>query len=230
MRAVLFDLDGTLLDIRLGDFIRRYFRALADSASGRYGGLDLAAAVSASTEGMMAPHPGVTNRDTFYADFLERTGIDLGQDWPFFESFYREVFPTLREDATPSKGARRALETARARGLRVAVATNPIFPRIAVHHRLAWAGIDLGEVDVITTYETMHACKPDPAYFRETAEMLEVEPAECLMVGDDRFLDLAAADVGMRTFYVGPDEDARADYRGSLDDLAALLVMITSTR
>ncbi len=33
--------------------------------------------------------------------------------------------------------------------------------------------------------------------------MLGVAPATCLMVGDDRALDMPAADLGMRTFYVG---------------------------
>jgi FMN phosphatase YigB (HAD superfamily) len=228
MRAVLFDLDGTLLDIQLGEFIGRYFSALASSASDRYGELDLVAAVRASTEAMMAVHAGITNRDAFYADFLDRTAIDLGRDWPFFEAFYRDVFPSLREGARPSKGARRSLETARELDLRTAVATNPIFPRLAVHHRLGWAGIDPAEVDIITTYEEMHACKPHASYFRETAAMLGVNPSECLMVGDDRYLDLAASDVGMRTFYVGSEADARADFRGDLDDLADLLRRLTA--
>jgi len=46
------------------------------------------------------------------------------------------------------------------------------------------------------------------------------------MVGDDRALDMPAADVGMRTYYVGADESAPADMRGSLDELADLLPRI----
>jgi len=47
------------------------------------------------------------------------------------------------------------------------------------------------------------------------------------MVGDDRSLDMAAADVGMRTYYVGPDERAHADWRGGLVEFAALLPRLT---
>jgi HAD superfamily hydrolase (TIGR01509 family) len=223
MRAILFDLDGTLLDIELQTFIPRYFSALARTAGDRYDGVDLVAGISASTGAMMTPHPGSTNREAFYTDFQRRTGIDLAEDWHFFERFYEDVFPTLKHDASPRKGARRALETARGLGLRVAIATNPIFPAIAVRHRLAWAGLSEEHVDLVTAYENMHACKPDPAYYRETADMLGVETAACLMVGDDRHLDLPAADVGMRTFYVGENPGAPADYCGDLDDLTELM-------
>jgi FMN phosphatase YigB (HAD superfamily) len=223
MHGILFDLDGTLLDIDLGRFIPTYFSALARAAGDRYEGVDLIAGISASTEAMTRPHPGATNRDAFYADFISRTGIDLAKDRHFFERFYEEVFPTLRHDARPRDGARRAVETARGLGLRVAIATNPIFPAAAVRHRLTWAGLSEDDVDVVTTYENMHACKPAPAYFRETAAMLDVEASDCLMVGDDRYLDLPAADVGMRTFYVGTHPDAQADWWGDLDGLSELM-------
>jgi FMN phosphatase YigB (HAD superfamily) len=108
-------------------------------------------------------------------------------------------------------------------GLAVGIATNPIFPRIAVEHRLSWAGLGDLEFGVVTAYEEMYACKPHPDYYRQTATMLGVSPTECLMVGDDRALDMPAADVGMRTFYVGDDPDAPADLRGDLEGLAELL-------
>jgi FMN phosphatase YigB (HAD superfamily) len=71
----------------------------------------------------------------------------------------------------------------------------------------------------------MTACKPSPEFFREVAAMLSVETSECLMVGDDPLLDLSAADVGMRTFYVGVSAGV-ADYRGDLHDLARQLPAI----
>lgn len=226
MRAVLFDLDGTLLDIDLDGFLRRYFSALEVAAAGidAPGGPSATMrAIKESTGAMMQPHAGVTNEDVFYGDFRERTGVDLTAQWHVFEQFYVDVFPTLRGDSDASPGARAAIETARSLGLHVAIATNPIFPRVAVEHRLAWAGLDDLDLEIITSYENMTSCKPAPDYYRQTAEMVGVEPMECLMVGDDRFLDMPAADTGMRTFYVGPDPAAEAHYRGDLLELATLL-------
>jgi FMN phosphatase YigB (HAD superfamily) len=223
VRGILFDMDGTLLEIDLAAFLGRYFAALGTATAAEFPGVDIMPAILASTSAMQEKHPGRTNRDVFHEDFLARTGVDLDEHWSVFERFYEEVFPTLRDGEGPRAGARDAVETAQALGLKVAIATNPIFPQSAQRTRLAWAGLDDLDLPVVTSYEHLHACKPDPAYFMETAELIGADPPKCVMVGDDRSLDLAAADVGMRTFYVGPDPRARADWRGDLVDLAALL-------
>ncbi|MBS3957427.1 MAG: HAD family hydrolase [Clostridiales bacterium] len=234
MQGILFDLDGTLLDIDLRSFIGRYFIALSN-AMRRIGpqhgtGESLMRAVHEATEAMMLPHPGTTNQERFNQEFERLTGVDLNEYRDVFDQFYDEEFPALRDGYGPMRGAHTALQTSRELGLRIAVATNPLFPRRAVEHRLAWAGLDGFEFDVVTSYETMHACKPYAEYFRQTAEALGVEPTSCLMVGDDRVLDLPASDVGMKTYYVGTDPDAPADYRGDLETLAITLPFLIERR
>lgn len=233
MRGILFDLDGTLLDIDLRGFLDRYFRALAVASEPLLGnGLDgdtLMGAIQSATGRMMESHPGRTNHAVFADGFNAATGLDFDQSWPVYERFYAEVFPGLRGGSGPAPGARDVVETALALGLRVAIATNPIFPREAVDHRLAWAGLDGLDLTTVTSYETMTACKPHPEYFTQTAALLGLEPGDCMMVGDDRYLDMPAADTGMKTFYVGPSPDAVADYRGTLTDLAGLLPRIAAT-
>lgn len=223
MNGILFDMDGTLLDIDLGSFLRRYFAGLGRIAAVSFPGIDVLPAILASTTTMQETHPGRTNREVFYADFRARTGLDLEEHWPVFERFYQEVFPTLHDSEGPHAGARLVVETALGLGMRVAIATNPIFPQVAQRTRLGWAGLDDLDLPVVTSYEHMHACKPDPAYFLETAALIGADPRACIMVGDDRSLDLAAGDVGMHTFYVGGEAGAHADWSGSLTDLAALL-------
>lgn len=227
MRAVLFDLDGTLLDLDLGVFLDRYFAALERAAAPLLphvrGNTVVMPAIHAAVRAMMLPHQGETNESVFYRQFHALTGVDLSIHWPVFGEFYANVFPTLGDSAAPTAGARRAVSTALDLGLKVAIATNPIFPREAVDCRLAWAGLADVPVHLITTYEIMEACKPHADYYLQTARLLDVAPGECLMVGDDRALDLPAADVGMLTFYVGDDVDAAADMHGDLEALADLL-------
>lgn len=223
LRGVLFDLDGTLLDVDLDAFLRRYFLALGSVASPHFPGVAFMPALLASTSAMQRPHPGRTNKEIFDADFLERTGFDVAANHEVFDDFYRDVFPTLGDGYGPAPGARQAVEAAKALGLKTAIATQPIFPVAAIRHRLAWAGLGDVRFDAVTTYETMLACKPQPAYFEQTAAMIGCTPEQCLMVGDDRNIDMPAADAGMRTFYVGDDAEAPADHRGTLTDLAHLL-------
>lgn len=232
IRGVLFDLDGTLLDIDLQRFLGRYFAGLREAtlayASGEQADL-IMEAVQSGTRAMMDAHPGITNARAFADEFETVCGMPFESVRHVYDTFYNDVFPTLADSATCVAGALRVIETAGALGLRIAIATNPIFPRAAVEHRLAWAGLADAELDVITTYEEMLATKPHPEYFSQTAALIGVEPCDCLMVGDDRYLDMPAADIGMRTFYVGTDAEAFADYRGTLDDLADLLPRLAST-
>lgn len=232
LRAVLFDLDGTLLRINLERFLGRYFAALRNVAAGHADDKQTDAimdAIQAAVRAMCEPHPDVTNEGVFAREFERLSGIVLADVWPAYERFYAEVFPSLADGAGPALGARSAVETALGLGLPVAVATNPIFPRAAVLHRLAWAELDDVRFTAITSYEDMVACKPHGAYFRQVAESLGVDPTECIMVGDDRYLDMPAADIGMRTFYVGTDENTATDYRGTLEDFAALLPRLVVT-
>jgi FMN phosphatase YigB (HAD superfamily) len=227
MRGVLFDLDGTLLDVELHEFLSRYFHALSDAVASSFPGIPLVPSVLASTEAMQSPHPGLTNREAFFRDFRERTGVDLEEHWPIFESFYRDVFPKLGAGYAPRAGAREAVEAARALGWRVAVATQPIFPLMAIEHRLRWAGLADVAFDAITSYETMKACKPDPAYFEQVCCMIGCEPLDCVMVGDDAEIDMPAGHLGIRTFFVGRGA-ADSDARGTLADLPAFFAHLDS--
>jgi FMN phosphatase YigB (HAD superfamily) len=227
VQGILFDLDGTLLDIDLASFLDRYFSALARAMAPLTDGQEtLQAAMKAlnvATYAMMLPHPGRTNQDVFTEEFRALTGIDIEVNASVFARFYAEEFPLLGDGYGPAPGARDAVEAALSLGLRVAVATNPIFPLAAVEHRIAWAGLSDLPVHAVTTYETMHACKPLPSYFTETAERIGAAPERCLMVGDDHELDLPAAATGMKTYYVGPESEVDADFIGDLHGLVEAL-------
>ncbi|MBU4556776.1 MAG: HAD family hydrolase [Actinobacteria bacterium] len=232
LKAVLFDLDGTLLDINIEAFLGTYFAALSGALAEVFDNDEdlrqAMRAVSDATGSMMRPHEERTNRQVFYAEFESQTGVDLASHSDLLERFYRDVFPTLNAGIAPASGGLESIAAARECGLRIAVATNPIFPRAAILHRMAWAGVFPDQVDVITDFDLMHATKPHPAYFRETAALLGVDPTDCLMVGDDRVLDLSAADVGMRTFHVSEDSDAAANYAGTMNDVPAMIRRLCS--
>lgn len=227
MKGILFDLDGTLLDIDIEAFLPRYFAALGEAVRQMVAEDEGHAAamkgIYDATGAMMRPHPGTTNREIFNEEYLRVTGIDIECHASLFDAFYEEVFPSLGDGMRGREGAVEAVDEAIRCGMRVAIATNPIFPLRAIEHRLAWAGIDASKVDLITSYENMRATKPHADYYRQVCHSLGLAPTECLMVGDDRALDLPAADIGIRTFYVGSDADAPADYRGDMVDLAALI-------
>ncbi len=228
LRAVLFDLDGTLLDIDLESFLRDYFSLLGPALSALSKDLTPEAALAGVLEGtsaMSRPHPGHTNAEVFEQTFERLTGVVLSEPeaGAAIERFYRETFPALGAQCRPRSGAASAVNAARSAGFATAVATNPIFPEVAILERLSWTELPAEHFVAITTYEKMYACKPSASYFRQVAEMTGFAAHECLMVGDDPILDMSAADAGMKTFYVGEGAHPAADWSGSLDDLAGLL-------
>lgn len=229
LAGVLFDLDGTLLDIDIEEFLQRYFHALSPAVAEILGthdephaGLE---AVLSGTRAMWQPHFGRTNKAVFDEHFLQLTGVDIAQKpaADVLARFYAEEFPRLRGSIGSMPGARACVARALDLGLKVAIATNPIFPRAAILERMRWADLEDLPVHVVTSYEDMFATKPLAAYFVQTAEMLGIAPSRALMVGDDRALDMAASDVGMYTYYVGKDDPPPVDYSGDLFELAGLL-------
>ena len=88
----------------------------------------------------------------------------------------------------------------KAAGYRVLLATNPIFPAIATESRIRWAGLEPEDFALYTTYENACRCKPNPDYYRDILSSMELDGAECLMVGNDATEDTAAELAGMQVF------------------------------
>lgn len=227
MKAVLLDLDGTLLDIDLGRFLSEYFGALSP-VIGELTGLsanDAVNAVRTATDEMTSLHGDPSNEAAFNRRFLEITGTDLsdGDAAAGITAFYDGPYTALGADYRPREAAHDLVAAARNAGLAVAVATNPIFPRVAIEHRIRWAGFSPDDFDLVTSYEWSRAAKPHPEFFIQIADALGVRRSDCLMVGDDPVLDMAAADVGMRTFFVGRGTAPACDWSGGLADVAGLI-------
>ncbi|MFN2166026.1 MAG: HAD family hydrolase, partial [Anaerolineae bacterium] len=113
--------------------------------------------------------------------------------------------------------------------LDVVIATNPLFPALAVQHRMAWAGVADFAYDLVTSYENSRAIKPNLLYFEQILETLGRRPEDCLVVGDED-MDMVAAHLGCRTFLVPGSRTnlspstPKPTYEGSLGDVGALLV------
>ena len=194
--TVLFDLDGTLLPMEMETFMEAYFRSLCAWFPG-YPPDDLVRWVWDGTRAMAVNDGSRTNREAFAAAFTAASGIDYWENEPSFLAYYREGFQACARVCPITDRSRRLVEALQGKGYLVAVATNPLFPRIATESRLRWLGLDPASFPLVTTYENSRFCKPNPAYYREVCRTLGQRPERCLMVGNDVREDLAARQVGM---------------------------------
>lgn len=225
--AVLFDLDGTLLQIDMEIFLQHYFRKMAELANmlGYGEGKGLVKQVWDSTEVMIADkNPAVTNEKAFMLHFYQNWPYPPEEFNQFFDRYYSVCFPLLHKYCQPFPGIPEMMDYIMKKNIKVVIATNPVFPYAALQNRIEWAGLGHHQFELVTSYELMHFCKPHTEYYEEIAEKIGVRPEKCLMVGNDTGEDLPAGRIGMKTFLVedmlidkGSGDDP--DWRGKIPDL-----------
>lgn len=221
IKAILFDLDGTLTLMDQEEFMKNYIGLLAPRFKQYISPDKFAKQLNRSTEVMIKqPQEGKTNLQTFFADFTKATGLTYHTLWPVFEAFYTTDFPALRLLVKLNPHGKEAVETALQNGYTVAIAANPVMPLLAIEERIRWAELTPQIFSVIPSIESFHYCKPHTGFYAELAENLGLQPSECLMVGNHPVEDVAAQKIGMQTFYVGePVEGIQTTYQGDISDL-----------
>ena len=201
IRAVWFDLDGTLLPMVQEDFVKAYFGALAAKlAPHGYDPKKLVQAIWTGTGAMIKNDGSCPNEKRFWDSFAGAFGERVYEDASVLDAFYEKEFDGVQKVCGYTPKAAEAIKIVKDAGLRVSLATNPIFPAVATKKRIAWAGLDISDFELVTTYENSSHCKPNPAYYQDILNTLGLNADEVLMVGNDVGEDMIAATLGMRVF------------------------------
>ena len=199
--AILFDLDGTLLPMDQDVFLKSYLGSLSKKlAPAGYDPKALVSAIWQGTGAMINNNGDTTNETAFWNEFSELFGKDSVKDIPIFEDFYRNEFQNVRDVCGYTPESAKLVRELKEKGIRVALATNPIFPEIATVSRVRWAGLEIDEFELYTTYENSFHCKPNPEYYRDILRQMKLEAEEALMVGNDVSDDMSAEKLGMKVF------------------------------
>lgn len=227
--TLLFDLDGTLVDLRpTGLRIRFMIRAFL-RFFGAIPSWQIPRAFSQAMHNLQNNTSEKTNYEEFVdtlasyskagpAEIERRTRLLISEDFSRFSSSF-----------IPIPDAYETLLLARKLGYRVVLATNPVWPIDAILMRISWGGLHLFPFDFISHSEIMTRAKPSPEYYEQLLDMLATSPDDCLMIGNDPVKDLPAREAGIRTFLLERPEmkvnwteiakDPRLDGWGSLPDL-----------
>lgn len=206
VKVVLFDLDGTLLPMDQETFIKEYLGGLVQKLVPHGYNPDLVVkAVYAGMKAMTTNDGSCTNEVAFWTAFTGILGENVREDMPIFDDFYRNEFQNVKNICGFLPDAAQTVRKLKELGYRVALATTPMFPSIATESRIRWAGLELEDFEIFTTYENYHFCKPNLNYYREVVERLGVKPEECLMVGNDVGEDMVTEELGMKVFLMPAD-------------------------
>ena len=230
IKAILFDLDGTLLPMVQEQFIAAYFGELVKKLMPY--GFDkdaLIGGIWSGTKAMVKNDGSVINEKRFWDDFTGLFGEKAKTAKPLLDDFYANEFQRAASSCGFDPDAKPVIDALKKAGYRLILATNPIFPAVATLSRISWAGLSASDFEHITTYENAHYCKPNPAYYKEILSECGLAPEECLMVGNDVDEDMIAKELGMQVFLLPRclinkvQKDISEYPSGDLKDLMAYL-------
>lgn len=229
-KAILFDLDGTLLPMDLQEFIKAYFSLLGRKMvghgydpelfkKGMWGGVNAALA----NDGTM------TNEERFWSVMNACMQKECREDEAIFEEFYHNEYHQAKAVCGLNPLAKKAVELAHQKAEKVILATSPLYPAIAVQGRVEWAGLKMEDFDLVTTYDSERYCKPNPDYYRDIVGRLGLKPEECVMIGNDEKEDMwGAGQAGIEGYLVTDDliPSAEHPYAGARGTFAEMLAWL----
>jgi FMN phosphatase YigB (HAD superfamily) len=231
IKAILFDLDKTLLEINLDEFIPQYLNLLAESVAPlKIRSKKFISKILKASKAVERNNGHITNEEVYAKNFFPIEGYSREEIKPFFDDFYKNSFYKLKKCARRKPEAREVVQAAFDKGYDLVIATMPVLPRTAIEQRLEWAGVADFPYRLITSIENSCATKSliHLIYYEQIVNRLGYSAENCLMVGDEDH-DIIAGRLGMKTFLItdnnkklGP-EIPDPTFKGTLSDLIPLL-------
>lgn len=219
IRAVLFDMGGTLLDMR--DFL-----ALEEFATRAGLGVD-ADTLAHWTAEMTRENDRLGEKwsdEEYWRKVLEGAAgktISENQWNVFYQATSTHQFP-----AHLFSDVRICLDELKGNRLQLGVVTNYISEQSA-RELLAREGV-LGYFETVVASGTERVAKPDPRIFQRGVERLKVQPPETLYVGDKPFTDVRAAErAGLRGLWLHRDGTGYGEDPPEITSLAEVPIWIT---
>jgi FMN phosphatase YigB (HAD superfamily) len=200
LRAILFDLDNTMVLFDEPAFYERYFIRIYRVFSDIFSPDEFRNRLLRATMALRGNSGAVNNRRFFMKVFVERYENLATEIWRRFMKFYEDDYDEIQVEVKVPSGLHAVISRLQQSGLKLVVASNPIFPLIVQQKRMAWAGIDRFRFDLVTHIENMSFVKPRLEYYLQICEKIGEAPGDCLMVGNDPINDMVAGATGMKTY------------------------------
>lgn len=222
--TVLFDLDGTLLPINGEAFEAIYFKGLSSYFLDKYEPKEFIKLIWTATKAMVLDTSSKTNEEAFMDALQALVNEDITWMKERFNQFYLNEFDQIKIAVTPNPSIQEAVKLLKEKGYRLIIATNPMFPKIAIEKRIEWTGCDRNDFEHVTSFEKNHYCKPQLKFYEEVLSDLDLDASQCLMVGNDINEDMIVSKLNMSTYLITnhviqdtiiPDS---VNYSGNYDD------------
>ena len=205
LKAVFFDLDGTLLPLNEEEFTKIYFGLLSKRMIPLgYEPEELISVIWAGTKAMYKNDGSKTNEEVFWDVFKSHYGIEKMKDKEYIDEFYTNEFRKTKESCEENPLAKDIISFCKDNNLLVVLSTNPIFPKTGTMTRMSYIGLNEEDFDYVTYYENSSYCKPNPMYFKKLLNKFNLKPEEVIVFGNNTYEDGECAKLcGIECFVVG---------------------------
>ena len=204
--TLLVDMDDTLLSNPLKSFMPAYLQSLGDALSFKVDPARMIPQLLKATDKMIAKDDFMRTLEAEFDDsFYPVLAIEKKELIDKIIDFYAGEYLNLRRFTRTQPDAIDLINFAFANSYTVAIATNPLFPLMAMQSRLEWADLPLEKYpfSLVTSFETFHFAKPNPAYYAEILAQLGWPEQPVCMIGNSLSDDiLPAAKLGMPTYWI----------------------------
>ena len=191
LKAVFFDLDGTLLTLHEHEFIKYYFETLYSvlKDKGYEDKNKLFSSIMEGTKAMYLNDGKRTNREVFYDVFKKYYGDKCVEDEPIFIEFYKNEFRLSKNACKDNSYARKIIDFLHENNIDAFLTTNPIFPKEGTLTRMSFIDLKQSDFKLITTYEDCCYCKPNPMYFKTILDKFNLKSDEVILFGNNDYED-----------------------------------------
>ena len=204
LKAVFFDLDGTLLPMNENEFINEYFRLMSNKMS-NYGfePNELKKNIWDGTKLMYMNDGTSTNKEVFWNYFKKIYGNSIINKKEEFDKFYVNEFKQLVNCCGSNPHAKEIVNFVNQNNLICVLSTNPIFPKEGTLTRMGFVGLIEQDFKFITAYENSNFTKPNPLYFKGLLEKFNLQPEEVILIGNNELEDAwCASQIGIDSYLV----------------------------
>ncbi len=208
LKAILFDLDNTLILFDEARFYQGYFQRIERLFKDIMPADQFVDRLISATRALVQNNGEMTNVEYFKTAFAQGFKGRRDELWNRFLYFYETEYDKLEANFTLPNRLHESMDDIVQTGLKMVLASNPIFPFNIQMKRLAWAKLDHLSFDLVTHIENMSFCKPRIEYYLEISQKIGEPPEACMMVGNDPVNDLIAAHTGMKTYLADDSKGA----------------------
>jgi FMN phosphatase YigB (HAD superfamily) len=228
INTILFDLDGTLLPMDIKIFEKVYFGSLSRHFMDKHDLQSFIDLIWGATKAMVANTEHRTNEEVFMEAMKLSVHEQLDEYKARFNHFYQTDFDAVKQSVSKNEDILSAVKILKKKGYQLVIATNPMFPRLAIEKRISWAGLDIEDFSYVTSFEDNHYCKPQPKFYQEVLSEIGKSPFECLMVGNDTYEDLIAGKLNIATYLIEDhaivrDHALTPTYQGTYKDFLSFV-------